>query len=85
MLITLREAAQVLGRVSVINSQPKREGNWLWERLNRVDKRREAGLPDNSADPYTYFPAWKDGKVWMVNREQLGTWVNTYFSGRRVA
>ena len=85
MLITLREAARLLGRLSVINSQPKREGNWIWERLNRVEKRREAGLPDSPRDPYTYFPAWKDGRVWMVHRDKLVEWANTHFGGRKVA
>ena len=85
MLVTLVEAAKILGRLSVITDNPKREANWLWERLNRVQKRRQAGLPDDPNDPYTTFPAMKDGRVWMVHRERLAEWAEKHFGGKRKA
>jgi len=85
MLITLVEAAKILGRLSVISNQPKREANWLWERLNRVQKRREARLPDDPNDPYTTFPARKDGRVWMVHVDRLVEWADKHFGGKKAA
>lgn len=82
MLGTLVEAARAMNRLSVINSNPKREANWLWERLYRVQKRRDAGLLSDPTDPYETFPARKDGRKWMVNMTKLPEWVEKTFGGK---